>query len=167
MNILKMLKPKAVIDYIYDDFTVRQAIEKMKNHGFTAVPVINRKGEYVKTLAEGDFLYFMLEKNISDIKELEHYNIGQITRRVRNSPVYIYSTVEDLILLSMNQNFVPVIDDRNIFIGIVTRRDILQYCYNTIKASDPEYSLKEESYAEFTQIKNKEEKCADVQIEEE
>lgn len=148
MNILKLLKPKAVIDYIYDDFTVRQAIEKMKNHGFTAVPVINRKGEYVKTLAEGDFFYFMLEKNISDLKELEHYNIGQITRRVRNDPVYIYSTIEDLILLSMNQNFVPVIDDRNMFIGIVTRKDILQYCYNTIKASDTDYSLAVKSCVE-------------------
>ena len=133
MNILKLLKPKAVIAYIYDDCTVRQAIEKMRNHGFTAVPVINRKGEYVKTLAEGDFLYFMLDKGIMDIKGLEHYSVGQITRRVRNDPVYIYSTIEDLILLSMNQNFVHVIDDRNIFIGIVTRKDILQYCYNTIK----------------------------------
>lgn len=164
MNILKLLKPKAVIDYIYDDYTVRQAIEKMRNHGFTAVPVINRDGKYVKTLAEGDFLYFMLNNEISDIKELENYSIGQITRRVRNSPVYIYSTIEDLILLSMNQNFVPVIDDREVFIGIVTRKDILQYCYNTIKLSDPEYSEKEEEYSEFRESKIKEEKCEDVQV---
>lgn len=108
----------------------------MRHHGFTAIPVINRKGEYIKTLAEGDFLYFMLENNLSDIKELEHYSVKEITKRVKNNPVYIYSTIEDLILLSMNQNFVPVIDDRKVFIGIVTRRDILQYCYNTIKSGD-------------------------------
>lgn len=153
MNILKLLKPKAVIDYIYDDATVRQAIEKMRHHGFTAIPVINRKGEYIKTLAEGDFLYFMLENNLSDIKELEHYNVKEITKRVKNNPVYIYSTIEDLILLSMNQNFVPVIDDRKVFIGIVTRRDILQYCYNTIKSGDPEYSIKEKEYQLFAENK--------------
>ena len=51
MNILKLLKPKAVIDYVYSDCTVRQAIEKMRNHGFTAIPVINRDGEYVKAIA--------------------------------------------------------------------------------------------------------------------
>lgn len=133
MNILKLLKPKACIDYIYDDYTARQALEKMKNHGFTAVPVINRKGEYVKTVAEGDFLWFMVEKGIDDVRELERFSVSQITRRVRMKPVYVYSAVEDLILLSMDQNFVPVIDDRQVFIGIVTRKDILQYCYTTIK----------------------------------
>ncbi|WP_124100071.1 CBS domain-containing protein [Ruminococcus sp. Marseille-P6503] len=153
MNILKLLKPKAVIDYIYDDATVRQAIEKMRHHGFTAIPVINKKGEYVKTLAEGDFLYFMLENSLSDIKELENYSVKEITKRVKNNPVYIYSTIEDLILLSMNQNFVPVIDDRKVFIGIVTRRDILQYCYNTIKDGDPEYGKKEEEYQSFAENK--------------
>ncbi len=153
MNILKLLKPKAVIDYIYDDATVRQAIEKMRHHGFTAIPVINKKGEYVKTLAEGDFLYFMLENNLSDIEELERYSVKEITKRVKNNPVYIYSTIEDLILLSMNQNFVPVIDDRKVFIGIVTRQDILRYCYNTIKSGDPKYSIKEEEYRIFTENK--------------
>lgn len=156
MNILKLLKPKAVIDYIYEDATVRQAIEKMRNHGFTAIPVINRKGHYVKTLADGDFLYFMLENNISDIKELERYSIHEITLRVKNSPVYVYSTIEDLILLSMNQNFVPVIDDRDVFIGIITRRDILQYCYNTIKDCD-ENEIEDEdidNYLEITKINN-------------
>ena len=60
MNILKFLKPKACVDFVYDDNTARQALEKMKNHSFTAVPVIDREGRYVKTLAEGDFLWFML-----------------------------------------------------------------------------------------------------------
>lgn len=136
MNILKLLKPKACIDYVYDDNTARQALEKMKNHGFTAVPVINHNGEYVKTLAEGDFLWFMVNNEITDMRELEKYKIGQITRRVNMKPVYVYSTIEDLILLSMDQNFVPVIDDRNVFIGIVTRRDILQYCHNKLQKYD-------------------------------
>ncbi len=155
MNILKLLKPKAVIDYIYDDCTVRQAIEKMRHHGFTAIPVINRDGEYVKTLAEGDFLYFMLDNQLTDIKELEDYSISQISRRVNNDPVYVYSTIEDLILISMTQNFVPVIDDRKVFIGIVTRRDILQYCYNTIKANDTSYSEAEQTYIDSLKIAKK------------
>lgn len=133
MNILKLLKPKAVIDYVYSDCTVRQAIEKMRNHGFTAIPVIGKDGEYVKTLAEGDFMYYMLDSNISDIRELEHHRISDIPRRVRSEPVSVTATVEELVLLAMNQNFVPVIDDRKVFIGIVTRSDILQYCHTIIK----------------------------------
>ncbi|MBR1423758.1 MAG: CBS domain-containing protein [Ruminococcus sp.] len=132
MNILQLLKPKATIDFVFDDNTARQALEKLRHGGYTAVPVIDRDGRYVKTLAEGDFLWFMLNNGITDMRELERYNIAQITRRVNMKPVYVYSTIEDLILLSMDQNFVPVIDDREVFIGIVTRRDILDYCYKTI-----------------------------------
>ncbi|MBS1335724.1 MAG: CBS domain-containing protein, partial [Blautia sp.] len=33
-----------------------------------------------------------------------------------------------------NQNFVPVIDDKKIFIGIIRRKDIIEYCYNCYKS---------------------------------
>ncbi len=133
MNILQLLKPKATIDFLYSDNTVRQALEKMRNHGFTAVPVIDRDGHYVKTLAEGDFLWFMIENGITDMRELERFDISRLSKRVNMKPVYVYSTIEDLILLSMDQNFVPVIDDREVFIGIVTRRDILDFCHKRLK----------------------------------
>lgn len=136
MNILKLLKPKAVIDYIYDDCSVRQAIEKMRHHGFTAIPVINKEGEYVKTLAEGDFLYFMLDNSIFDIRDLERYSISVIPKRIRSDPVSVTATVDELVLLATNQNFVPVIDDRKVFIGIVTRSDILKYCHDFIKENE-------------------------------
>ena len=37
--------------------------------------------------------------------------------------------MEDLVMTSMNQNFIPVIDDNRIFIGIVTRKSIISYCF--------------------------------------
>ena len=45
------------------------------------------------------------------------------------SPSTSTATIEDLIEMSMRQNFVPVVDDEGIFIGIIRRRDIIQYCY--------------------------------------
>lgn len=134
MNILKLLHPKACIEYIYDDCTARQTLEKMKNHGYSAVPVINREGRFVKTVSEGDFLRFMVERGMYDIREMESYPLEKIPAKVKMRPVNVSATVEKLILLSMDQNFVPVIDDRGIFIGIVTRKDILSYCYDTIMA---------------------------------
>ena len=136
MNILKLLHPKACIEYLYDACTARQTLEKMKNHGYSAVPVIDREGRFVKTISEGDFLRFMVERGMYDLREMETYSLKQIPAKVRMRPVSVSSTVEDLILLSMDQNFVPVIDDRGIFIGIVTRKDILAYCYKVLKNSD-------------------------------
>ncbi|WP_028511006.1 CBS domain-containing protein [Ruminococcus sp. NK3A76] len=132
MNMLSLLKPKALLDYAYTDQSVRQVLERLKNHGYTAIPVINKKGEYITTVTEGDILRFMLTNDILDLRELERIPITDIEIKGKNKPVYITSGMDELILLSMEQNFVPVIDDRNVLSGIVTRRDILQYCYNTI-----------------------------------
>ena len=129
---LSLLKPKALLDIAYDDNSVRQVLEQLKNHGYTAIPVINRKGEYVTTVNEGDILRFMLSHGIFNPRDMERIPVTDISIKGKNKPVYITSGMDELILLSMEQNFVPVIDDRNVLSGIITRRDILQYCYNTI-----------------------------------
>ena len=146
MNILKLLHPKACIEYIYDDFTARQTLEKMKNHGYSAVPVINREGRFVKTISEGDFLRFMVERGMYDIREMENYPLEKIPAKVKMRPVNVSATVEELILLSMDQNFVPVIDDRKMFIGIITRSDVLKYCHSRLKGEGSEEMEAAESF---------------------
>ena len=37
--------------------------------------------------------------------------------------------IEELLMRAMNQNFIPVVDDRNLFIGIVTRKDVIKHFY--------------------------------------
>mgnify|MGYP002231591908 FL=1 len=93
----------------------------------------------------GRLLWFMLNNGIQDMRELEKYRISEITRRVRMKPVYVYSTIEDLILLSMDQNFVPVIDGKNSFIGLIKRNSIIQFCYDQYKNSlrqEPQVCMK-------------------------
>ena len=50
------------------------------------------------------------------------------------------SDMEDLLDKAINQNYVPVVDDQGYFIGIITRKEIIKYCYKElkkyIKASD-------------------------------
>ena len=40
--------------------------------------------------------------------------------------------MEDLISISLNQNFVPVVDDRGVFVGIVARRQIIRYLQDLV-----------------------------------
>ena len=54
MNIAYFLLPKARVAHVYDDNTFRQGLEKMRHHGYTAIPVISRTGQYVGTVSEGD-----------------------------------------------------------------------------------------------------------------
>lgn len=130
MNILFLLKPKSDIVYINDHFTLRQALEKMKCHRYAAIPVIDQDGSYAGTLSEGDLLWAILSKDVSNSHQTEQLFVRDILKGRQNAPVNVNAALDDLLLMAMNQNFIPVTDDRGLFIGIVTRRDILQYYYD-------------------------------------
>ena len=129
MNVLFFLKPKGELAYLYEDHTLRQGIEKLERSGFTAIPVISRSVEYIGTITEGDFLWTLKNKFSLDLKMAEDVPIQTVKRRMRFDPISIDSNMEDLVSKARNQNFVPVIDDKKIFIGIVTRKDIIDFCY--------------------------------------
>ena len=127
MNILFFITPKSEIAYIYEDDSIRQALEKMEYHKFSAVPLLTRDGRYVGTITEGDLLWDIKNKLNLNLKEAERIPVTVISRRNDYDPVHIETTMEDLIDKALNQNFVPVVDDQNNLIGIVTRKDIIRY----------------------------------------
>lgn len=133
MNLIFLLHPKSLVAYLVSDCTARQGLEKMKAHGYTAIPVINPDGEYIGTVSEGDFLWAIADGNDCDLKKLERIKLTDIMRGVRDSAVTVTTKMDELLYKIMDQNFVPVTDDRNIFIGIVTRKDIIKYYYEKEK----------------------------------
>lgn len=138
MNVLFFLKPKVELAYLYEDSTLRQGIEKLERSGFTAIPVISRSGEYIGTITEGDILWTLKNKFSLDLKMAEDVPIRTVKRRMRFDPISIGSNMEDLVSKARNQNFVPVIDDKKIFIGIVTRKDIIDFCYREYRKEENE-----------------------------
>ena len=135
MNVLFFLTPKSEVAYIYDDQTLRQVLEIMEYHRYTAVPVINKQGKYIGTITEGDMLWGIKNEYNLSLRGAEHMPVTTIPRRSDNRPVSIDATMEDMIDKALNQNFVPVVDDQENFIGIITRRDIIKYCYKKMKES--------------------------------
>lgn len=130
MNIAYFLLPKGRVAYLYDDNTFRQGLEKMRHHGYTAIPVISRTGQYIGTVSEGDFLWRLLSGDGSQrctMKELEQLQVRDILRGDQYPSVGITVTMDELLDSAMNQNFIPVVDDVGSFIGIVTRKDIIRY----------------------------------------
>lgn len=126
-NVLFFLTPKNDVAYIKDTFTIRQAMEKMKNHNYTAIPIISAAGKYIGTITEGDFLWGIKEKYADDFGKIESAKVSELKRRHDNVPVNINANMDDLIEQVMNQNFVPVVMDDGVFIGIVTRKAIIEY----------------------------------------
>ncbi|MCR4944165.1 MAG: CBS domain-containing protein [Clostridium sp.] len=130
MNIAFFLTPKNEVVCENVEASMRQVIERMEHHGYTAIPLIDKDGKYIGTLTEGDLLWKL--KNTPDLsfKNTETVKVSDIHRRISHKSVSINADIESLINLAINQNFVPVTDDNGIFIGIIKRSDIINYCFN-------------------------------------
>lgn len=125
MNIAKIMIPKACTIVLHQDNTVRQGLETMCHNSYTAIPVLDGQGGYVGCVTEGDFLRHILAVNSTDKKKLEQTKIRDIMRSDFCPAVSIRATFQEVMDLAMEQNFVPVVDDRNALCGIVTRRNLL------------------------------------------
>ena len=143
MNILFFLSPKQDLMYVYDDFTLRQTLEKWENNRYASIPVLNRRGEYVGTLTEGDILWGLKKLHGLDIEGAEDVPISSFPHKRDYKAVTVTTSMDQLVEAAMNQNFVPVVDDRGMFIGIVRRQAIIRYCYDkarTEKAAHREHN---------------------------
>lgn len=136
MNILFFLTPKSEVAYIHDDESLRQVLEKMEYHKYSAVPIISRQGTYVGTITEGDLLWYIKNQLDLNLQEARRILITNVPRRSDNTPVSIDSNMENLLDKAMKQNFVPVLDDKKSFIGIVTRKDIMKYFADKMKKTE-------------------------------
>ncbi len=128
MNIIFLLKPKSAVAHICAKSSIRQGLEKMRYHGYKALPVIDEYGCYVGTVTEGDFLWYIIDGEMQgDLKEHEDITIAEIIKKDRARPVRINASMEQLLEIAAEQNFAPVVDDRGSFVGIVTRGDIIRH----------------------------------------
>lgn len=127
MNVAFFLTPKSQTAFLENDDTFRQGLEKMRYHGYTAIPVLDKEGGYVGTLSEGDLLWSIVDIGGASMRDCENLRIADILKPNRNPPVNITAKADELVERLLSQNFVPVIDDRGAFMGIVTRQRMLEY----------------------------------------
>lgn len=130
MNILFFLTPKENVAHLDDDDTLRQAFEKMEHHGYSAIPMLSKDGKYKGTIKEGDILWYIKDNDFPSLKEMEDIPILDIGRKRDIEAVNISISMDELVNKITNQNFVPVVDDNNVFIGIITRKDVILYLAN-------------------------------------
>jgi len=141
MNLLHFLTPKNEVAYLYSDYSLRQAMEKMEYHRYSAIPVITREGVYDGVITEGDLLWHIKNAKLQSLRATENVPLSAVERHSHATAVRVSTGIEDLIVSAMSANFVPVVDDRDIFIGIVKRKEIIRYCY---ELAFPERTLDED-----------------------
>jgi CBS domain-containing protein len=133
MNIAFFLLPKKDVICLTPNSTIRQALERMEFHRYTAVPLLDDEGRYVGTLTEGDLLWMLKNTQGLSFDNCHRIKLKDVPQRIHNEAVLIDAEMTDLLSLAINQNFVPVVDDNRSFIGIIRRREILEYCAQHLK----------------------------------
>lgn len=135
-NILFFLTPKALCAYLQDDYSIRQALERMEAAGFAALPILNKRGEYRGVLTEGDLLWAIKNLCYMDMRQAEAHRIMEIPRKKDHVPVKVTTNMHELVERAITQNFVPVVDDKEAFIGLVTRGAIIRFCEQKLFTED-------------------------------
>ncbi|WP_442603995.1 CBS domain-containing protein [Paenibacillus sp. KN14-4R] len=132
MQISDFLFSKNKVAYINSSANMQEAIEVLEQTQYSAIPVIDEEGKYVGTLSEGDLLWKMKNTTGLSFQNLDIVKVYEIKRRIRNECVYVKAHLEDMLHLAADQNFVPVVDDNQIFVGIIRRKDIIAYYTSNI-----------------------------------
>lgn len=123
MNVLGMLRPKYSLTYLQGEDLLKDGLALLQSSGYTAVPVIDEQGKYVGSVSEGDFLRVLLERGMDALNQLK---IKDIIKQGFNLAVTDDVEVDVLLQRALDQNFIPMVDDRDCFIGIITRREIIK-----------------------------------------
>ena len=129
MNIMRFVVPKSLVEHVTVDHTVRQALEKMRFHRYVAIPVLDGEGKYVGTLRNDDILTSFLDNGSFDTRSAERDKVADLLDGHYAPPVYHDASMNQLIERVCEHNFVPVVDDRGCFVGIILRRDILNFLF--------------------------------------
>lgn len=131
MNVLFFLTPKSQIKYATSDMSVRQVLEILEFYRYSVIPLLNKNGRYIGTISEGDLLFFLKDNPFSTIEQFNNVSIMLVKRHFDYLPIDNSKEISNLIQVAYNQNFVPVLDDSLNFIGIVTRKSIINYLYKS------------------------------------
>ncbi|MBD0380921.1 CBS domain-containing protein [Paenibacillus sedimenti] len=132
MKITSFLLPKDKVAFITSSASMREALEQLENHYYTALPIVDSDGKYAGTLSEGDLLWMLKNTPGIDFDNMHQVPVSVIEKHIHNESVSINAQMEDMLALAADQNFVPVVDDKNIFIGIIRRKDIIEYYMRNI-----------------------------------
>lgn len=127
MKIASFLVPKAMTTFVYDYNTVRQAMEKMERSGYAEIPVLSKEGKYLYTISTKDLLALFKKDCKLCFMDCELIKISQVERSGQIEALNATVSVDDVLLKAMEQNLIPVVDDYYTYIGLVRRREIIQY----------------------------------------
>ncbi|MDO4287988.1 MAG: CBS domain-containing protein [Eubacterium sp.] len=124
-NHLFYLIPKADLTYVHEEDSFQSVLDIFLTSTYTALPVIDDKGHYLFTVGEGDLLRTLYMSCKHPDISLDNFTIGDIEPKIKVEAAPIATEFKEVVRMAMHQNFVPLVDDQRVLIGILRRQELI------------------------------------------
>lgn len=127
MNVFEIITPKELTFYLYIDTNIKEALDIFEIHKYSVLPIIDGEGSYITTISEGDILRYIKNVCEFDYYKAKETKVIDIEKYRPYESLSQLGSFDDILDLIQSQNFIPIVDDRKKYIGIIRRKEILQY----------------------------------------
>ena len=129
--------PKAKAVTVYSDDSLQAALKVMLRSRYMMIPVLERgSNRYIYSLSSSDILARLIkEKDFDSAKEekISSIPVGRLIVPCRED-----TEVAALTDLVVNQNYVPLVDEAGIFVGLVTRKSVINHLIDRLDGAEGE-----------------------------
>lgn len=109
------------------------------NNGFSRVPVLTKDRQYRGTISISDILNYQVKNQLTDW-ELNQTDIGEMVN-TKIEAIPMTSSLTHIMHKLVDFPFLPVVNDKNLFVGIITRKSILKALNSLLHDFTDDYSI--------------------------
>jgi CBS domain-containing protein len=124
-EIKPLIIPADNIITVHPDWTLERAMLKLIRSGYTSVPVINSNNQVEGLISKTLILDFMSENQHIKYNDLPHFTVHEAMNK-NYMGIWENTPLSFALELMISRSYVPIIDTKNTFIGILTRQSVLQ-----------------------------------------
>ncbi|CAM4129456.1 hypothetical protein AT575_06610 [Streptococcus penaeicida] len=109
------------------------------NNGFSRVPVLTKDRQYRGTISISDILNYQVKNQLTDW-ELNQTDIGEMVN-TKIEAIPMTSSLTHIMHKLVDYPFLPVVNEKNLFVGIITRKSILKALNSLLHDFTDDYSI--------------------------
>lgn len=125
-----------------EDNTLEHALLVLTNIGYSRIPVLNKQGQLMGQISLDQVVSQMFDIESLNPEKLEGMTVGEVMDRQACS-IQMPFNIEKILNQLVDFNFIPVVDKQDVFLGIVTRKEILKSVNYLAHELESQYELVE------------------------
>ena len=130
------LIPMDNVAIFVDTNKLNHAVLVLSKNKYAKIPVVDKDEKFVGIVGLTEIISFMMENNLSMESLAEHHVLDVVKEVNTVNPDY---TLEEILHHLVDEPFLPVVAEDNMFIGIITRKELLKAVNALAHEFDKEY----------------------------